>query len=177
MDNKVNGDDDLGIPDFLKRAETKAAAPVQSEVSQMTEAVETEVEAPKARKPRKATPKKATGKGNGASKPAKAAKAAPAKVKAASKAAKGKAKVKAKAPRAQNVPVDQFGFRVGSIKSQAAAMYASKRGATLAEVKTKLDSVQLNLLTKLETEGFKVSKVKEDGPGARQVTRYFLRAK
>jgi hypothetical protein len=135
----------------------------------MSEVIEQVPVTPKPRKPRKVI-----SKGNGASKPAKAIKAAPKAKKAASKPAKGKAKAK---KAASTAAVDQFGFRVGSLKAQAAAMYASKRGATLEEVKAKLKSVQLNLLTKLEGEGYKVSKVKEDGPGARQVTRYFLRAK
>jgi hypothetical protein len=128
---------------------------------QMTTAtIEQDQVTPKAKRPRKAT-----GKPNGERKAAKGAKLAPKAAKAAVKAPKGKA------------AVDQFGYRVGSIKSQAAAMYASKRGATLAEVKAKLNSVQLNLLTDVATKGFKVSKVKEDGPGPRQVTRYFLRSK
>jgi len=166
----LSGDgDDLGIPAFLKRTAPKEAEPVKSEVVMTDEAVETETPAP-APKPRKATVK-----ANGAAKPAKQAKAAPAKVKAASKPAKAKAK--AKVARAAPKNVDAFGFRQGSIKSQAAAMYAGKKGATLGEVKEKLDSVQLNLLTKLEADGFKVKKVKEAGDGKRQVTRYFLSAK
>lgn len=174
MNTNPDVDEALGIPEFLKRAEPKAAAPVQSEVVKMSDVDADPVEqAPtKARKPRKAA-----AKANGASKPAKVVKAAPKATKAASKPAKVKAKAKAKAKAPSKVQRDAYGFKVGTIKAQAAAMYASKKGATLGEVKDKLDSVQLNLLTKLESEGFKVSKVKEDGPGSRQVTRYFLRAK
>jgi len=158
MNGNKLGDDETVIPDFLKRSE-----------AQMTDTpVESVVETPKIKKPRKAI-----SKGNGAAKPFKAAKAAPVKAKAASKPAKGKA-VAAK-PRGKR---DAWGFMANSLKSQAAAMYASKKGATLDEVKAKLKSLQLNLLTKLEGEGFKVRKVKEEGPtGKRQVTRYFLSAK
>lgn len=173
MNTEMNGDD-LDIPEFLKRQADKAAI-VQSEVHMSDESnVEAGDPAPVVAS---AKPRKVKAKANGASKPAKVAKAAPAKVKATSKPTKAKAKAKAKAPKASKVALDDFGFRVGSIKSQAAAMYASKKGATLAEVKAKLDSVQLNLLTTLEGEGYKVKKVKEEGPGARKITRYFLQAK
>jgi hypothetical protein len=160
---------DLGIPDFSKRVKgDKEPTPkVVSKGEPMSETVETIVEAP-ARKPRK-TPSKV----NGAAKPAKVAKA---KAKAA-KPAKAAAKVKAKGKRERKEPLDAFGFRVDCLKSQAAAMYAGKKGATLGEVKKALKSSQLNLLTELEGRGFKVSKVKESGPGGRDITRYFLRAK
>jgi hypothetical protein len=94
----------------------------------------------------------------------------PIKGKAVTKPAKA---VKAKAA----VTADVFGFRTGSMKSKAAAMYSSKKGATLEEVKTSLGSVQLNLLKDLEQRGFKVKRVKEAGDGKRQVTRYFLSGK
>lgn len=151
---------DLDIPEFLKRSPVKAAEPVKSEVV-MSEAVETEAPARK--------PRKAVAKANGAAK----VKAAP----KAAKAVKAAPKAKAKAAKVTKTPLDEYGYREGSLKSQAAAMYGSKKGATLEEVKAKLKSVQLNLLTDLEAKGFKVSKVKEDGDGKRQVTRYFLRAK
>lgn len=66
---------------------------------------------------------------------------------------------------------DQFGFRKDSKKAKAAAMYSSKKGATLAEVKDKIGSSQLNLLTELEGR-VKVEKTKEKGAGKKQVTRY-----
>jgi hypothetical protein len=163
MDTDGNGDA-LDIPPFLKRAD-KAPAPVVSEVT-MSNVESTEAEAPKTRKPRKATAKP-----NGAAKAQAKVKAAPKAAKAAKAAPKAKAKAKAA------TPTDDYGYREGSLKSQAAAMYGSKKGATLEEVKAKLKSVQLNLLTDLEAKGFKVSKVKEDGPGKRQVTRYHLRSK
>ena len=55
-------------------------------------------------------------------------------------------------------------------------MYARKNGATLAEVKEALGSVQLNVLVGLEAEGFTVNKEKEKIEGQRPVTRYFLKA-
>ena len=177
----TGNEDTLDIPAFLKRTAGKAAATVQSE-GQMTEEIDTTADAPAPAKAK--APRKATAKPNGGAKPAKAKAAAPKAAKPASKPAKAKAKAAktAKAPakakaKASKVERDAYGFKVGTLKAQAAAMYASKKGATLGEVKAKLDSVQLNLLTKLEAEGFKVSKVKEDGPGNRKVTRYFLRAK
>lgn len=80
---------------------------------------------------------------------------------------------KAKKAKKETTGTDRFGFRLGSKKSQAAAMYASKTGATLGEVKHALKSTQFNLLNELEEmTGVKISKVKEAGPGARKVTRY-----
>ena len=69
---------------------------------------------------------------------------------------------------------DVYGYLMGSLKSAAAALYASKGGATLAEVKDKTGSVQLNLLKDLEGRGFKVKRTKEPGAGSRQVTRSHL---
>ncbi len=69
------------------------------------------------------------------------------------------------------VEKDVFGFRKGSKKSQAAAMYNSKKGATLAEVKEKTGSSQLNLLTELDGR-VKIDTTKEKGAGKKQVTRY-----
>lgn len=70
-------------------------------------------------------------------------------------------------------PPDQFGFRGGSLKSQAAAMYASKKGATLAEVKAALNSSQFNVLHELEgRKGITIERTEEDGAGPRKVTRY-----
>ena len=111
----------------------------------------------------------------------KAAQNKPAK--AASKA-KGAAKAKpakgAKARKARTVDptkLDQFGLRKGSIKSRAAAMYASKKGATLNEVKEALESTQFNVLTELEGKGFEVVRYKVPGIGARQATKYQLLTK
>lgn len=71
------------------------------------------------------------------------------------------------------LPPDQFGFRTGSLKSQAAAMYASKRGATLAEVKAALNSSQFNLLNELEgRKGITIERTQVEGAGPRKVTRY-----
>tara|TARA_R110000868_G_scaffold279441_1_gene539473 strand:- start:502 stop:1086 length:585 start_codon:yes stop_codon:yes gene_type:complete len=184
-----------GIPDFLKRTEAPKAPPVKAPVK--TEVVtmarmsefedETEVEDAEADMPvpvkgkAKAKAKAKANGANGTHKPAKAAKG-PTKAEAAANLAKAKAKGKVapvKADKAKGkpkakTPLDDFGFREGSVKSSAAAMYASKRGATLNEVKDKVGSIQLNLLKALEEKGHKVKKVKEDGDGNRQVTRYFL---
>lgn len=87
----------------------------------------------------------------------------------------GKAYAKpAKGPtRSRKGPVDQFGFRVGSQKSQAAAMYASETGATLSEVKAAVGSVQHNLLTELSNRpGIIVEKTTVSGVGRRSATRY-----
>lgn len=70
--------------------------------------------------------------------------------------------------------LDEWGYRPGSLKSRAAEMYAREQGATLEEVKSALNSVQLNLLKDLEGRGFPVRREKEDGKGGRKVTRYFL---
>lgn len=103
---------------------------------------------------------KAKATGNAVAKPAKAPKAA------------------AKAPdspaKAKGGKLDAYGYREGSKKAQAAAIYAAKNGATLDEVKNAISSTQLNVLTELEGKGYKVKRVKEDGKGSRQVTRYFL---
>ena len=85
-----------------------------------------------------------------------------------------KAKVERKRDPAK---LDQYGFRKGSIKSEAAVMYSSKKGATLAEVKERVGSVQFNLLKEVEELGFKIKREQEDGEGKRKVTRFFIQAK
>ena len=133
---------------------------------------ETEAPAPA----KAAKPVKVKAKGNGHAKGAvKAkAKATAAPVKAA-KATPAKAKGKAKAERQRDpLKLDAFGFRKGSIKSKAAAMYA--KGATLADVKEALGSVQFNLLTELEGRGFTVDKAEIKGANDRMVTRYKIHA-
>ena len=137
--------DNLDIPDFLRRTDDKASAKeVPMGTSVSTGKIVKKVLAAVTPKPAKAA------------KPAKTPK--PAKI------------VKAKAL----TSADVYGYRDGSKKSQAAAMYSGKKGATLEEVKTALGSVQLNLLKDCEARGFKVRRVKEAGDGKRQVTRYFL---
>ena len=121
------------------------------------ETVEAETEAPAAEPVKAKVKRKAKAK----AKPAKAKPAKPAKAK------------KAKAP----VKLDVYGLRDGSVKSKAAAMYASGKGATLNEVKKKLGSVQLNVLTELALRGHKVKQVKEAGEGNRKITRYHLTIK
>ena len=186
-------DDGLGIPAFLRRE--PAIVPQQETVTMRNDdegaAPAIEPEAPKApAKPEakvRATPKAPTkkaasgpAKGNGKH-PAKAAAKAPAKApvkaKGAAKAAAPKG-AKAKAPKAERqrdpAKLDQFGFRKGSIKSQAAALYAKGKGATLAEVKDAVGSVQFNLLTELKNNGFKVETGEVKNDNGRMVTRYKL---
>lgn len=121
-------------------------------------------------------PVKAAGKAK-----AKADAAVPAKAKTAPKAtvkaAKGSAKPKAAKPKAEGSKKDAFGFREGSAKSKAAALYAAKAGATLEEVKEAVGSIQLNVLNGLEAEGYEVKRVKEEREGRRPATRYFLKTK
>jgi len=83
-------------------------------------------------------------------------------------------RVKAKA-----TPVDAFGFRKGSLKSKAAAMYAAKGGATLAAVKAKLKSTQFNLLTELKARAkeFRVERSLVAGVGKRKATAYHISAR
>src|SRR5882672_7835589 len=105
--------------------------------------------------------------------------------KAPSKAVKRrKAQPKAKAPETakatskprkprkatKQVEFDDYGFRSGSKKAIAAAMYASDDGATLGEVKAKTDSIQFNVIGELEAKGFTVKRTLEDGDGRRKVT-------
>ena len=117
--------------------------------------------------------------GKSTSKSTKAAKAAKGKDKASKKdVAKANGKDKGKKavskPAKDKAPVerDQFGFRKGSKKSLAAALYSGKKGATLAEVKEKTGSSQLNLLTELKGRKVKIETTKEKGAGKKQVTRY-----
>lgn len=118
-------------------------------------------------KPAKAAPKPA----KAAPKAAKQAKATAApKAQAAPKPAKA-----AKPPRASKVERDKYGLKVGSLRSKAAALYASKKGATLAEVAEKLgSSTQYNVLVALEKRGFKVEKFPESGKGRKSVMRFKL---
>jgi len=168
----------LDIPTFLKRdANNKAEFMYMSEAMEET--------APKAKAKAKAPgqgkwaakpPVKAAGKPKVAKavKVAAKAKAAP---KATVKAAKGSEKPKVAKPKAEGVKKDAWGFREGSAKSQAVALYAAKAGATLEEVKEAVGSVQLNVLNGLEEAGHEVKRVKEEREGQRSVTRYFLKMK
>lgn len=131
-------------------------------------ATEVMVEEPKSAPKPKSKPKakaKAKAKVKASAKP---------KLKAKAKTAKGSEKAKAAK---SSVEKDQYGLRKGSTKSQAAAIYARKSGATLEEVKEKLGSVQLNVLNELEEDGWKVERVKEQRKDRRPATRYWLKAK
>lgn len=70
--------------------------------------------------------------------------------------------------------LDQFGFRLGTLKAKAAAMYAGKKGATLGDVKQALKSTQFNVLTELENKGYKVERTPVGGFNDRKVTRYHV---
>jgi len=87
-----------------------------------------------------------------------------------SKAPSSKKKLVAKSK--SKAELDKFGFRKSSLKSAAAAMYSTKKGATLGEVKSTLKSAQLNLLKELEEKGYKIKRTKEKGKGKKPVTRY-----
>jgi hypothetical protein len=93
------------------------------------------------------------------------------------KPAKVKKPIKKAKAKKEATPLDDFGFRKGTIRSKAAAMYSSARGATIMEVKAKLGSVQYNMLLSLEQKGFKLIRKEIDGLGNRPATRFFLHAK
>lgn len=181
-----NPNDPFYIPPFCRRVRTeKSEEPMfKSYHNRQVFAAEAatgtdEAPAKPARKAKPAaSPKdaKARAKASGKAK-VPAGNKAHAKAKAAAKG-KPKAKAKRAAPRVLDpAKLDQYGFRKGTLKSRAAAMYASKKGATLAEVKAALDSTQFNLLTQLEEQGFTVERTQVDGDGPRKVTRYKLGAK
>jgi hypothetical protein len=77
--------------------------------------------------------------------------------------------------RKQPIPLDEYGFRIGSLKSRAAVMYA--QGATFKQVLAALGSPQLRLLQELEVKGFAVTKEKiaTGVKGERRQTKYTLR--
>jgi hypothetical protein len=68
--------------------------------------------------------------------------------------------------------MDEFGIRLGTKKSKAAAMYAAGSGATLNEVKMALGQIHYNVLSQLEAKGFKVDRVMEGDK--KRITRYRL---
>ena len=89
--------------------------------------------------------------------------------------AKGKRKAKKakslRAPRTRDVStLDVFGFRKGSMRSDAAMMY--RAGATLDEVKGVLGSIQYNVLTALAAKGFNVTEKVIKNDNKRKVIRY-----
>ncbi len=93
--------------------------------------------------------------------------------------AKKKVKTATKKPskRSKAAELDEFGFRKGTIRSKAAQLYASAKGATLDEVKKKCGSIQYNMLTELKKRGFKVTSKEIEGKGNRPATRFFLKSK
>lgn len=154
------------IPAFLKR-DANNTAEFMSMVDTVPEVIDEAPVAPTA-------PVKAKGKAT-----AKVAKA-PLKAKTAPKATARAVKAPNKAMAAKSKAVtkkDAYGFRDGSTKSKAVAMYARKSGATLAEVKEKLGSVQLNVLNALEEGGYEVERITQKRDKARAITRYFLKGK
>lgn len=89
--------------------------------------------------------------------------------------AKKKATVTKKpSKRGKPTELDEFGFRKGSLRSKAAQLYASAKGATLDEVKKKCGSIQYNMLTELKERGFKVTTKEIEGKANRPATRYQL---
>lgn len=140
--------DNLDIPPFLKRkASDKASAKSEVAMSETAGVVKA---------PQKATDK-ATPKGAKVATP-KPAKATP----------------QAPKPQSKLIERDGYGFKAGTLRSKAAAMYGSKEGATIEEVKKATGGLQLNLLKTLEKQGWKVRREKGDGPTGRKVNRYFL---
>jgi len=119
----------------------------------------------------------AAGKGAKGDKGAGSAPAAKGAGTRAAAAAKGKGQAAPAKGKGEGVKLDAFGLKVGSKKSQAAALYARKGGATLDEVKKAINSPQLNVLAELKEAGFTVETKKEAGAGAKKITRYFLKAK
>ncbi len=65
--------------------------------------------------------------------------------------------------------LDAWGIRAGTARSGAAALYARPEGASLAEVKAVVGSVQYNVLTDLKAKGYKVTTTGERGK-----QRYYL---
>ncbi|KAH0542914.1 hypothetical protein GP486_008606, partial [Trichoglossum hirsutum] len=171
-DQKQNEPHPLDIPSFLVRDPvTNTAEFMMSEQAQ---------EIMKERAKPKSAPAKTKAEPKAAKKaePKVKAKTEPkAKVKAEPKA-NGKASPKkvAKAKVESKVEKDRFGLRKGSTRSQAAAMYARKSGATLEEVKESVGSIQLNVLKDLEKAGHEVRKEKQTRAGSRPATRYWLKA-
>lgn len=165
MDEPKQPDNDsLDLPSFLKRD------PVTNKAEYMAMSDTEDLNETKG----KARPAK-TVKSNSQTKPNLEARKSLKKAKPA-KEAKA-VKVRTKTVKVETKPEkDQFGLRKGSARSEAAAMYARKSGATLAEVKERVGSVQLNVLTTLANEGWEVEKKMEKHANQRPVTRYWLRA-
>ena len=111
-------------------------------------------------------------------KPAKVKAKAKAKPAQKAKAKPGKAKAKPGKAKRQRDPakLDQFGYRKGTTRSKAAQIYARKKGATLAEVKEVVGSIQFNLLNEQRKRGNKLREVDETNKNGRAVKRYFLAA-
>lgn len=65
--------------------------------------------------------------------------------------------------------VDVWGIREGTARSKAAALYARAEGASLAEVKEVVGSVQYNVLTEMKAKGYTVTVT-----GGRGKQRYHL---
>ena len=149
--------------DDTKQPESPAPT---SEVMSDTEVVDVVETAPEPVKVTKPKAKKVSAKA-----PTKKAKYVKSTPKKAVKKAVAKAKAKVTKPKAEK---DAYGLRKGSLKSLAAAMYARKNGATLEEVKDKVGSTQLNVLTELEAAGYGVKQEKQKRKGKRDVFRYWL---
>ncbi len=166
-------DDPWDFPEmFIRKPEKKdEATPMKTpeKVTASDESVATEAPSRSTAKRRAATKAKSNGKA-----PVKAKPKTPAKAKAPKKA-RAERKV-------DPAKLDDLGFRKGSLKSQAAAMYANAKtkGATLGEVKKALKSTQFNLITELQDRKdpkITVTRSQENGEGARQVTRYRINKK
>ena len=169
--------DPLDIPPFLKRDASNKAEYMMADnsVSEVeSRPAKTKVKAAKPNGHDEAPVKAASApKAKAAVKAKASAKTAP---KATATAAKAAKLGKVAKPKAEKAEKDAWGFRKGSAKSKAVEMYCRKNGATLAEVKERVGSVQLNVLKALIAEGKTVETVKEVRKGQRPVTRYILKA-
>jgi colicin import membrane protein len=169
----------LDIPAFLRRQKEPEPTENSDEKSRAKSMEAEQIAESEETAPAKPSKVKANGHDKNAVKPAK--KAAPKAKAKASKTAKAAEKAKPKAAKAKpgkpKAEKDQFGLRKDSAKSEAAAMYARKSGATLEEVKEKVGSIQLNVLKELEADGYDVRQEKQERKGKRPVTRYWLSPK
>jgi len=83
--------------------------------------------------------------------------------------------VQSVAPRHIDVSkLDAFGFRLGTKKAMAAAMYAKKPGATLSEVKKAVGTPQFNVLTEMDKRGFVIERTPVSGPTGKKVLRFHV---
>ncbi len=69
------------------------------------------------------------------------------------------------------VTLDEWGIREGTARSKAVALYARPEGASLAEVKEAVGSVQYNVLTELKEKGHTITVSGKRGAQRYQLSR------